>query len=150
MPAFAPAIERFDRHYIPEPNSGCWLWTSALNRKGYGKFDDETRNLLAHRFSYEMHRGPIPAGLEIDHKCRVRCCVNPDHLEPVTHEENVRRGGCVAALTKHRAVQRAKTHCPHGHEYDEANTYLTRSGTRGCRRCHAYHQRAANHARRSA
>src|SRR6202030_118623 len=79
--------DKFDRHWIPEPNSGCWLWLGACNEFGYGKFG----KVKAHRFSYEREKGPIPDGLEIDHLCRNKSCVNPDHLEAVTHGENRRR-----------------------------------------------------------
>jgi len=77
---------------IPEPNSGCWLWTKAVMANGYGLIMTSTGVRTAHRVSYEAHKGEIPAGLELDHKCRVRSCVNPDHLEAVTKTENVRRG----------------------------------------------------------
>lgn len=81
-------IEAFESHIHYEPNSGCWLWSGADNGVGYGKF----RGRYAHRISWEMHKGPIPDGMHIDHLCRVRCCVNPEHLEPVTNRENARRG----------------------------------------------------------
>lgn len=71
----------------------CWLWTAAIRRRsGYGVFSHQARTMLAHRFAYELLVGPIPDGLVIDHLCRVRHCVNPDHLEPVTQRENLRRG----------------------------------------------------------
>src|SRR3546814_13148756 len=82
----------------PEPNSGCWLWTGYTNGDGYGgitigiRSDGSRRFARAHRISFELYRGPIPDGLELDHKCRVRCCVNPDPREPVTHRPNVLRG----------------------------------------------------------
>lgn len=78
----------FEANIYREPNSGCWLWAGADNGVGYGKF----RGKYAHRVSYEMRHGSIPTGLHIDHLCRVRCCVNPDHLEPVTNKENAQRG----------------------------------------------------------
>ena len=71
------AEELFWTKVEPEPNSGCWLWTGYTNRDGYGCF---RRDLLAHRFAYELYRGAIPAGLTLDHTCRVRSCVNPAHL----------------------------------------------------------------------
>lgn len=88
------AVDRFMSHVSPEPNSGCWLWTASGGSGGYGSFSigRARANLMAHRVSYEMFRGPIPEGLHIDHLCRVRCCVNPAHLEPVTPRENVNRG----------------------------------------------------------
>ena len=117
---------------------GCWEWAGALRRDGYGAFsvgsrtDGTSRQVLAHRVAYELLIGLIPDGLVIDHLCRNRGCVNPDHLEPVTNRENVRRG-YVGAMAGAR--QAAKSHCPQGHEYDEANTYVDRSGGRYCRAC---------------
>lgn len=111
-----------------EKTDGCWLWTGALNGGGYGRFN-VGRRLYAHRAAYLMFVGPIPDGLQIDHLCRVRHCVNPDHLEPVTHAENVRRGEVGTR-------ERMRTHCPHGHEYTEANTYVhPRDGSRKCMAC---------------
>lgn len=75
-----------------EPNTGCWLWLRCVNHHGYGSLGFGGKTYLAHRFSYEKFNGPIPAGYEIDHLCRVRCCVNPQHLEAVTNRENVIRG----------------------------------------------------------
>lgn len=83
----------------------------------------------AHRISYEHFTGPIPAGLHLDHLCRNRACVNPEHCEPVTCRENVRRGEGIAA--KHMA----KTHCIQGHELSVSNLYRTRKGHRVCRTC---------------
>jgi len=116
--------------YIPEPNSGCWIWIGALSRafNGYGKFWDGTKKVMAHRFAYEHIKGPIPDNLELDHLCRLRCCVNPDHLEPVTSKENSQRGNV-------GLPQREKTHCPAGHEYDAENTYFTKAGSRHCKEC---------------
>ena len=102
----------------------CWLWLGTKGLNGYGIFAHEGRRTGAHRYAYELLIGPISDGLTIDHLCRVRACVNPKHLEPVTHLENVRRGG-----------NAAKTHCKHGHLFDEANTGLSKKG-RYCRECH--------------
>jgi hypothetical protein len=108
---------------------GCWEWGAGVNKKGYGEFsvriDGVRRNYRAHRWSYESFVRPIPAGLHIDHLCHNRSCVNPWHLEPVTHQENTRRGlGQVA--------QTSRTHCKNGHEYTEENTLRrpARSGNR--------------------
>jgi hypothetical protein len=74
------------------PITGCWLWSGLLNRKGYGVIKDKDKTVYVHRFTFERAKGAIPDGLEIDHLCRVRSCCNPDHLEAVTHLENIRRG----------------------------------------------------------
>lgn len=76
----------------PEPNSGCWLWTGNLSDNGYGVVEVRDRRRRAHRVAYELVHGPIPSGLEPDHLCRVRCCINPAHLEPVTRQLNTLRG----------------------------------------------------------
>ena len=134
-------IERFWRYVSPEPNSGCWLWTGADSGSGYGVISDGDVKKYAHRISYEMFICPIPTGTEIDHLCRVTFCVNPQHLEAVTHADNVRRG--VAG-----DEQKAKTHCPSGHEYTSENTYTFRC-MRYCRTCHRSHVRANDLKRRA-
>jgi len=87
-----PTVERFMNHVSPEPNSGCWLWTGIVNNAEYGGFQYEDRIRLAHRVSYFLFKGEIPPSREIDHLCGVKSCVNPDHLEAVSHSVNVRRG----------------------------------------------------------
>lgn len=100
--------ERLEMFTSPEPTTGCWLWFGRLTGKGYGATNKDGRYINAHRASYELVKGPIPDGLEIDHLCRVRCCVNPDHLEAVTHAENLRRAGPPPGKP-------ATTVCPYGH-----------------------------------
>ena len=127
--------ERFESKFMPEPNSGCWLWLDFLNSDGYGQMRVYERTIRAHRISYQLYIGEIPSGLEIDHLCRVRCCVNPDHLEVVTHQENIRRGNGGRNC-------REKTHCPKGHPYSGANLYTNpHSGSRACRTCGRESQR---------
>lgn len=110
----------------------CWLWTASKTSAGYGNFKAAANNVYAHRLSYEWLMGPIPEGLVIDHLCRVPNCVNPEHLEPVTHKENVRRGTAGWNI-------RARTHCAHGHEFSAENTrrYKLKSGgwERKCLTC---------------
>jgi len=122
--------ERFFAKISPEPMSGCWLWMGAYDRGGYGRFFLWGENCTAHRVSYEMHKGAIPEGLQIDHLCRVHCCVNPDHLDVVTQQENLRR---------ERVHRPTITHCKYGHEFNDENTRIyTRSDKfrqRMCRTC---------------
>ncbi len=124
-----------ERNSIPEPNSGCWLWMGSVSQKGYGYMcgGKKHHHISVHIAAYELSKGKVPNGMEIDHKCRVRCCVNPDHLQALTHADNVRRGIGLAA--KVSGIQKAKTHCPEGHPYDDKNTYVNPSGSRSCRTC---------------
>jgi hypothetical protein len=196
-------IEKFHESYIPEPMSGCWLWTAKLRNSGsrpYGYIMDgsrlpngKPRMELSHRYSYSVFNGTIANGNHIHHKCENTICVNPHHLESVTPMEHVHKtpgcAGYMAALATHCAkgheftsdntgvtskggrkciqcarnasksyknnryfnrfeqerghesVQAAKTHCPHGHEYSQENTYYfnTKSGiVRSCRTCAIY------------
>ena len=115
---------------IEVANDGCWLWTGARSSNGYGVSWHNLRAISAHRFAYELLVGPIPEGLTLDHLCRVRHCVNPAHLEPVTMRENLLRGEGWTALNAR------KTHCPRGHSYDDENTYIS-GGKRYCLTCRA-------------
>ena len=113
IPAHSPELGR------------CWIWKAARAGGGtgqYGTFYDGHRDVTAHRWAWEHFKGPIPEGLTIDHLCRVKLCVNPDHLEPVTVRENNLR------------ASRLITHCPYGHPYDEKNTRMYR-GSRFCKEC---------------
>jgi HNH endonuclease len=140
-----PLITKIDRLATPEqrfwsfvnknglasaarPELGaCWLWTGGTT-DGYGIFSLDGRSDHAHRVAYRWLVGEPAPGLELDHLCRVRCCVRPDHLEAVTHGVNVRRG------VSPWAANAAKTHCDNGHEFTKANTRMYR-GRRICREC---------------
>lgn len=129
-------LKAFDKKVHVEPNTGCWLWVGATVY-GYGCVKQGDKVLRAHRVSYERHRGPIPAGLVIDHLCRQRCCVNPDHLEAVPQRDNVLRG------ESHVARWATRTHCDRGHAFDSRNTITRENGTRRCRECRNARQRKA-------
>jgi hypothetical protein len=130
-------LDRVDRH----GPGGCWLWTGTKTGDGYGSVGFEAVTWRVHRLVYVNLVGPIPEGLQLDHLCRVRHCCNPEHLEAVTGQENQRRGL--------RNQKSSLTHCPQGHEYSPANTYVApRTGARACRTCRKGHQdryRSRNH-----
>jgi hypothetical protein len=138
-----PLAERFWEKVDKNPN-GCWLWLAAKNQRGYGVIgrDGVRKTMLAHRASYELNVGPIPDGKELDHLCRNPACVNPAHLQPVTHAENLGRG-----IWANQASSK-KTHCPQGHPLSGDNLYFYASrfhpnGSRHCRACKAERQRRA-------
>jgi len=109
---------------------GCWLWTGAIAKSGYGTFSLNGRTEYAHRVAWLELIGPIPQGLEIDHvKCGRHRCVNPAHLRVVTHAQNMAR-----EMPKAWEGNLKKTHCPAGHEYTAENTYMGPKG-RDCRAC---------------
>lgn len=130
-----PIVDHGDRFWgrvnkSPEAG-GCWLWIGCKTAAGYGRMGAYADEHYVHRLSYEHHVGPIPEGLVIDHLCRVRNCVNPDHLEPVTRRENGRRGETPWGDNAR------KTHCIRGHEFTDDNTYRKPSAPleRQCRVC---------------
>lgn len=118
----------------------CWLGKAVVRRDGYWQFWLNGKHVYAHRFSYEHHKGSIPDGLDIDHLCRRRHCVNPDHLEAVTTQVNLLRGLTIQAFNA------AKTHCKRGHAFDAMNTFRRPDGSRKCRKCDVvrYHLRRNN------
>jgi hypothetical protein len=124
---------------MPDHVSGCWLWIGHVGPNGYGQAGSKGKVHPSHRVVYEAALGPIPDGLELDHLCRNPPCVNPEHLEPVTHRENMRRG-----------YYGTKTHCPQGHAYDDENTYRKANGHRECRTCAREKNLARYHANNEA
>lgn len=121
--------EKLDFYSMREPNTGCWLWLGASCR-GYGHLKFGTKAISAHRASYELTKGAIQEGLTIDHRCRVTLCINPQHLEAVTHKINVLRGISLSALNAR------KTHCKNGHPLDGDNLYKEPlNDHRRCRIC---------------
>ena len=126
-------VEKWDIHIMPEPMSGCWVWIGPRHTAGYGQVWHEGKRTTAHRAIYEALVGPVPNGLELDHLCRNRACVNPAHLEPVTHQENMRRGNRWVGWI-------APPDFPCGHPRTEDNTYshlhrgILRSWCKLCRR----------------
>ena len=130
--------KRFMDKVLQVPN-GCWLWCSTISGCGYAYFTLNYKMIRAHRIAYQLFKGDIPTGLQIDHLCRNRDCVNPEHLQPVTCSENLRRG-----LTgKINNPQTKKTQCPNGHPLIEGNlTRYTKSiGFRRCLMCNREYHR---------
>lgn len=126
------------------PESGCWIWLGATWSNGYGSvhLKNPRRNCGAHRAIYEALVGPIPAGLDLDHLCRVRCCVNPAHLEPVTRKENLERSGSIKILVHLAKMKNKAAFCNKGHEMTPENTYVYPNGRhRMCRICSRIYQR---------
>ena len=137
--------ERFMAKVELVPFSTCWWWVGSMcRRSGYGKFCRHNKtDLRAHRAAYFQLVGPIPAGLVLDHLCRNRLCVRPDHLEPVTIWENVRRGVGPSAL-----AARA-THCLRGHSFVDGDVYVSKYGYRDCLVCRRELQNRRYHKLRS-
>lgn len=120
-------IRLIERFVCEEPNTGCWLWFGCTNDKGYARiYKPKYGESRAHRLFFKVLKSPIPKGLVIDHLCRTRACVNPDHLEAVTSRVNTLRGNTLAAQ------QAARETCPNGHPYDVVERT---TGKRRCRQC---------------
>lgn len=123
---------------VTDFSSECWLWNGHVTGKGsYGTVRTPTRaGEFVHRIAYRARYGEVPAGTELDHTCKVRIYYNPDHVEPVTHLENVRRG---------QLLQRTSTHCANGHSFSEFPPYYTKQGYLLCRRCRTLGNRRSTH-----
>lgn len=129
---------KLDDMYIPEPNSGCWLWLGRIGGRGYGALSLNGNSVAAHRVFFELATGEkIPNGMVCDHKCRTPLCVNPAHLRVVTPGVNSTENS--VSVT---AINKAKTNCCNGHPFSEENTRVfMRDGTRrrSCRLCQKNH-----------
>jgi hypothetical protein len=131
-----------EERFWPKVNKtkDCWLWTAGKDLKGYGSFSINGKSTIAHRVAYELTYGAIPKGMEIDHTCHNesdchagtdcphRACVRPDHLEAISHDENIRR-------SKRNSRNYKRTHCKNGHEFTPENTFIRENGTEMCRTC---------------
>ncbi|MGH2798334.1 MAG: HNH endonuclease signature motif containing protein [Thermoleophilaceae bacterium] len=147
MKTYKPLHQRFLDKIAVDPATGCWLWQARLDASGYGRFNrGPGLSPLAHRYAYEQYVGPIPTGRQLDHLCRTRRCVNPQHLEVVTPIANVMRGESFSA------VNAAKETCVNGHPFDLLNTSFRsdRPGTRECRECAREAKRAYKRRQREA
>ncbi len=123
--------KRFTDRVAEQDRNGCAIWPGCKDHMGYGRMGWH-RSRLVHRIAYEAVHGEIPDGLVIDHLCRTPSCVNPEHLEAVTQKENCKRGTAGEVTT---ARQASKTHCPQGHPYSGDNLYITKVGSRACKKC---------------
>lgn len=125
------ATTRFWSHVCK--TDACWLWTGFIGPNGYARFrigGTGSQHEGAHRYAYQLYYGPIAPGNQIDHLCKVRHCVNPQHLEQVSPQENNARSNSPSAQNA------TKTHCPRGHIYDKNNTYIDKHhGNRNCKQC---------------
>lgn len=127
--------DRFFSKVSKNGPGGCWLWTGAITSDGYGSYWVGNKSFKAHRIAYQMSVGTIPSGLQIDHLCRIRNCVNTDHMELVTSKENSLRGMGWAGRLGNAGKQAARTHCKQGHLFDLVNTRVAANGWRYCRTC---------------
>lgn len=123
--------ERISSRIAIDSESGCWEWEGAKSN-GYGRVYWKGKPRPTHRVAYTLYVGEIPEGKQIDHLCANPCCMNPEHLQPVTPQVNTLRGRAIEAAQERG---RRTTHCKHGHEFNEKNTYRRKNGSRACLEC---------------
>lgn len=145
MSRIVPPIERLLRR-VDKRADGCWQFTGALRKDGYSQVQltgRRSKKALGHRLAYVSLVGPVPDGLELDHLCRNRACVNPAHLEPVTRSVNILRGTAPARTIEYfDELWANRTHCPNGHELAVVGIHTEPStGHRQCRACHLQQKR---------
>ena len=128
-------VDRRFRESYKVTASGCWEWQGHIEANGYARFTIGQDRWLSHRWAYERFVGPIPTGLVIDHLCRNRRCVNPNHLEAVTARTNILRGESIPAQNA------VKTHCKRGHPLSGQNVSIQKDGSRRCLACHSIRQK---------
>lgn len=128
-------LERFESK-VEILITNCWKWNGHIEENGYGRFGIGSHLMVsAHRMSYILYKGPIDLGLTIDHLCKNKWCVNPNHLEPVTLKENLLRSNAITTINKN------KQECDSGHIFSLSNTYIRPVGSRDCRICHCIAQK---------
>lgn len=130
-------LEQLPRRFRDKINisGGCWVWTAAITNNGYGRVKIKGKTVVAHKAVFQLLVGPVRDGLTLDHKCRNRACVNPDHLEPVTMRVNVLRGETITGANSR------KSHCHVGHPLAGDNLFIRNDGRRRCKTCEAASQR---------
>lgn len=119
-----PVEERFRSRYVVT-DSGCWRWQWQINSFGYAIIGYKGKQICAHVLSYLLHKGEIPEGFDVDHLCSNKACVNPDHLEAVTHQVNVARG----------SLKKRQSHCHRGHLLEGDNLGSSKNNLRYCKQC---------------
>lgn len=135
-------VSDIQKRIAPKFNVGehnCWLWDAALDKKGYGRFLVNGKNRTAHTVMYDLIKGNIPLGLELDHLCETKNCINPDHLEPVTTAEN---------LIRRIHPSSRKTHCKNGHPFARDNFYTVKATGRSYRFCNTCNRNRMREKRR--
>lgn len=131
MAHMIPLIERIMRH-VQKTDIGCWLWQGSVINSGYGKTGTggrQGKDILVHVAMYELHHGPVPTGMDVDHDCRNRLCCNPEHLKPLTRLRNLERGRHPNMVTRRTGI------CKRGHQIDGENALVGCDGRKRCRAC---------------